>query len=236
MIDIQQLSKHYGDVIAVDDISLYIPAGTITGFLGPNGAGKSTLLRLVCGLTRPTTGSALIGGLPYSAIGNPGRTVGVSLDASALHSGRTGRESLALAALLMGVGTDRVDTVLETVGLSRGESRRRVGSYSLGMRQRLGLAHAVLGDPRVLILDEPANGLDPHGIHWLRSFLRSYADGGGTVLLSSHLLAEVDALADYLAILGRGRLLAHGPRDSLVQDSAPDLESYFLNLTGDFSR
>ena len=219
MIEVEHLSKHYGAVRAVDDISFVVPPGRVVGFLGPNGAGKSTAMRAMVGLTPPTSGSARILGRPYDKLPTPGRHVGVLLDAAAQHDGRTGREVLTLGALMCGVGKRRVDEMLRLVGLTDSEAKRRVKNYSLGMRQRLGIAHALLGDPQVLILDEPANGLDPQGIHWMRGLLRRYADEGGTVLLSSHLLHEVEVIADDLVLIGRGRIVAEGTKAELLGGS-----------------
>jgi ABC-2 type transport system ATP-binding protein len=215
MIAVDHLSKRYGSQLAVDDISFRCEPGTVTGFLGPNGAGKSTTLRMICGLTPPTAGSATVLGAPYRKLDNPGRRVGVLLDASAQHSGRTGREVLAVSAAVLGVAPSRVGEVLDLVGLSRAAARKRVGAYSLGMRQRLGIAHALLGDPSVLVLDEPANGLDPEGIYWMRGLLREYADRAGTVL-SSHLLREVEAIADQLVMINEGRIVAQGAKHKLL--------------------
>jgi ABC-2 type transport system ATP-binding protein len=220
MIEVQGLTKRYGAYTAVDDVSFRAEPGQVTGFLGPNGAGKSTSMRMMVGLTPPSQGTALVLGKPYRDIPNPGRRVGVLLDASAQHSGRTGREVLALGALLMGLPSSRVDEMLQLVGLQPDEAKRRLGNYSLGMRQRLGIAHALLGDPEVLVLDEPANGLDPAGIRWMRGLLRGFADQGGTVLLSSHLLHEVEVIADELIVIGRGRIVAQGTKDSLLASSA----------------
>jgi ABC-2 type transport system ATP-binding protein len=200
-------------------VSFTCEPGTVTGFLGPNGAGKSTTMRMICGLTPPTAGTATVAGVPYRRLGNPGRRIGVLLDASAQHAGRTGREVLTLAALTMGVDRRRVGESLDRVGLNATAAKRRVKAYSLGMRQRLGLAHALLGDPSILILDEPANGLDPEGIFWMRGLLRDFADGGGTVLLSSHLLREVEAVADQLVVIGSGRIVARGGKDELLAAS-----------------
>ncbi|MEU8235016.1 ABC transporter ATP-binding protein [Actinoplanes sp. NPDC048967] len=219
MITVEHLSKRYGSHPAVDDVSFTCEPGTVTGFLGPNGAGKSTTMRMICGLTPPTAGTATIDGQPYRRLGNPGRRIGVLLDASAQHSGRTGREVLALAALTMGVDKRRVDESLERVGLNNTAAKRRVKAYSLGMRQRLGLAYAMLGDPGILILDEPANGLDPEGIYWMRGLLRNFADAGGTVLLSSHLLREVEAVADKLVVIGAGKIVAQGDKAELLAQS-----------------
>ncbi|GAB3382134.1 hypothetical protein GCM10027452_35280 [Micromonospora halotolerans] len=198
MIEVDHLTKRYGPHTAVEDVSFRCEPGTVTGFLGPNGAGKSTTMRMICGMTLPSAGGATVAGRPYRELPNPGREIGVLLDASAQHAGRTGREALTLAARTMGVERGQVAAKLDLVGLNETAARRRVGAYSLGMRQRLGLALALLGDPRVLILDEPANGLDPEGIFWMRGLLRDFADRGGTVLLSSHLLREVEAVADRL--------------------------------------
>jgi ABC-2 type transport system ATP-binding protein len=219
MIKVEHLSKRYGAHPAVDDISFTCAPGTVTGFLGPNGAGKSTTMRMICGLTPPTAGTATVDGVPYRRLGNPGRRIGVLLDASAQHSGRTGREVLTLAALTMGIERRKVEESLDRVGLNAAAAKRRVKAYSLGMRQRLGLAYALLGDPGILILDEPANGLDPEGIFWMRGLLRDFADRGGTVLLSSHLLREVEAVADQLVVIGAGRIVAQGAKDELLAAS-----------------
>jgi ABC-2 type transport system ATP-binding protein len=219
MITVEHLTKRYGTHPAVDDVSFTCRPGTVTGFLGPNGAGKSTTMRMITGLTPPTAGHATVDGVPYQRLGNPGRRVGVLLDASAQHSGRTGREVLTLAAMTMGVERTKVDESLDRVGLNKTAAKRRVKAYSLGMRQRLGLAYALLGDPSVLILDEPANGLDPEGIFWMRGLLRDFADAGGTVLLSSHLLREVEAVADQLVVIGAGRIVAVGDKSELLAAS-----------------
>ena len=219
MIEVENLRKLYGAIRAVDDISFVVPPGRVVGFLGPNGAGKSTAMRAMVGLTPPTSGHVRILGLPYEKIPMPGRHVGVLLDAAAQHDGRTGREILTLGAMMCGAGKGRVDEMLHLVGLTDSEAKRRVKNYSLGMRQRLGIAHALLGDPQVLILDEPANGLDPQGIHWMRGLLRRYADEGGTVLLSSHLLHEVEVIADELVLIGRGRIVAEGTKAELLGGS-----------------
>jgi len=217
MITVERLTKTYGGFRAVDDVSFTCRPGAVTGFLGPNGAGKTTTMRIIAGLTPATSGEATIAGTHYRDIPNPGTQVGVLLDASAQHAGRTGREVLTMGALTMGLPRQRVDEMLELVSLSRSESKRRVRNYSLGMRQRLGIAHALLGDPRILILDEPANGLDPAGIHWMRGLLRDYANRGGTVLLSSHLLHEVEVIADELIVIGQGRIVARGTKAELLQ-------------------
>ena len=219
MITVEHLSKRYGAHPAVSDVSFSCEPGTVTGFLGPNGAGKSTTMRMITGLTPPTAGHATVDGVPFNKLGNPGRRVGVLLDASAQHSGRTGREVLSLAAMTMGLENKRVDESLERVGLNKVAAKRRVRAYSLGMRQRLGLAYALLGDPKILILDEPANGLDPEGIFWMRGLLRDFADAGGTVLLSSHLLREVEAVADKLVVIGGGKIVAQGDKAELLAAS-----------------
>jgi ABC-2 type transport system ATP-binding protein len=228
MILIEALTKRYGAHTAVDSVSFSVTPGTVTGFLGPNGAGKSTTMRMLVGLTPPTSGTSSVLGAPYASLRNPGRRVGVLLDASAQHPGRTGREVLSLGATLMGLSRSRVDEMLELVGLTAEESRRRVGDYSLGMRQRLGLGHALLGDPEVLILDEPANGLDPGGIHWMRGLLRRFADRGGSVLLSSHLLHEIEVIADELVIIGGGRVVAQGTKAAMLAGAGTVVRSLDL--------
>ncbi|HYZ28170.1 MAG TPA: ABC transporter ATP-binding protein [Thermoleophilaceae bacterium] len=216
MIESAGLTKRFGDQTALHDVSFRCEPGTVTGFLGPNGAGKTTTMRLLCGLLQPDAGQATVLGRRYRDLPNPARRVGVLLDASAQHGGRRGREALAVAAQTMGVEVSRADELIDAVGLDRSAARKRVRKYSLGMRQRLGIAGALLGDPQVLILDEPANGLDPEGIRWMRRLLRNFADRGGTVLLSSHLLREVEAVADRLLIIGNGRIVAQGTRDELL--------------------
>src|SRR5690349_21218450 len=216
MIKVEGLTRAYGSFIAVDDISFECRPGTVTGFLGPNGAGKTTTMRVMVGLTPATRGDVTIGGLHFHDIPNPGRHVGVLLDASAQHAGRTGREVLTIGARVMGLPDSRVDEMLALVALDERESKRRVRNYSLGMRQRLGIAHALLGDPSVLILDEPANGLDPAGIRWMRGLLKGYAERGGTVLLSSHLLHEVEIIADEMILIGHGKIVAQGDKKSLL--------------------
>jgi ABC-2 type transport system ATP-binding protein len=225
MIDVENLTKRYGAHTAVDGVSFRCDPGTVTGFLGPNGAGKSTTLRMIVGLTPPTAGSAAVLDTDYRSLPNPGLCVGVLLDASALHAGRTGDEVLTLAAITIGAPRSRVTELLDYVGLPKAAARRRVGKYSLGMRQRLGIAHALLGDPQVLILDEPANGLDPEGIFWMRGLLRDFADRGGTVLLSSHLLREVEAVADRLVVIGAGRIVADGAKQDLLAASGTRVRS-----------
>src|SRR5206468_1349880 len=225
MIQTDALTKQLGGRTIVSDVTFRCEPGTVTGFLGPNGAGKTTTMRMLVGLSEPDSGHAQILGGRYRDLPNPGRRVGILLDASAQHAGRRGREALAVSAHTMGVPARRVDALLELVGLDETAARRRVGKYSLGMRQRLGLAHALLGDPEVLILDEPANGLDPEGIRWMRGVLRDFADRGGTVLLSSHLLREVEAVADRLLIIGNGRIVADGGRAELMTESTTIVEA-----------
>jgi ABC-2 type transport system ATP-binding protein len=239
MIGAEGLTKRRGGRAVVSDVTFGCEPGTVTGFLGPNGAGKTTTMRMLVGLTAPDSGQGLLFGGRYRDLPNPGRRVGILLDASAQHAGRRGREALAVSARTIGVPMQRVDTLLELVGLDETAGGRRVGRYSLGMRQRLGLAHALLGDPEVLILDEPANGLDPEGMRWMRGLLRGFADRGGTVLLSSHLLAEVEAVADRMIIIGDGQIRAQGTRAELLPHSGPiveaektGLERLFLELTG----
>ena len=217
MITVESLTKTYGrGVTAVDDVSFTASAGQVTGFLGPNGAGKSTTMRIMVGLTPATSGSAMIDGRRFTDLPNPGLEVGVLLDASAQHAGRTGREILTLAQRTMGLPRTRVQEMLDLVSLTAAEADRRVRDYSLGMRQRLGIGAALIGDPHVLILDEPANGLDPAGIRWMRDLLRGYADRGGTVLLSSHLLHEIEVIADDLVVIGNGRIVAQGTKSDLL--------------------
>jgi ABC-2 type transport system ATP-binding protein len=219
MIEAHGLTKRLGGNVVVDDVSFRCEPGTVTGFLGPNGAGKTTTMRMLCSLLDPDAGSAAVLGSAYRELPNPGRRVGILLDAAAQHGGRRGREALAVSAQMMGVEERRVDPLLDLVGLERSAARKRVRQYSLGMRQRLGVAHALLGDPEVMILDEPANGLDPEGMRWMRDLLREFADRGGTVLLSSHLLYEVEATADRMVIIGNGRIVAQGSRAELLTGS-----------------
>ena len=217
-IEVRGLTKHFGSVIAVDGLDLTVDPGRVTAFLGPNGAGKTTTLRMLLGLVRATSGRATIGGLPYAELPDPLRRVGALLEASDLHPGRSGRDHLRVQAAAAGLPAARVDAVLEQVGL-QADGSRRAGAYSLGMRQRLGLAAALLGDPAVLVLDEPANGLDPEGIRWLRSFLRHYAGQGRTVLISSHLLSEVEQSVDDVVVIARGRLVHAGTLAGLEQSA-----------------
>jgi ABC-2 type transport system ATP-binding protein len=217
MIRIESLSKKYGGRTVVDDVTFTARSGRVTGFLGPNGAGKSTSMRMMVGLNRPDCGHVTIHGRAFADLPNPGREVGVMLDASAQHAGRTGREILTLAQRIMGLPAGRVLEMVHRVGLTETEAERRVGTYSLGMRQRLGVAVALIGAPSVLILDEPANGLDPAGIRWMRDLLRSFADEGGTVLLSSHLLHEVQVIADDIVMIGHGRIVSEGSKEELLK-------------------
>lgn len=219
MIRVESVTKRYGPFTAVDGVTFTAAPGRVTGFLGPNGAGKSTTLRIVVGLTPATSGTATVVGRPFADLPNPGLEVGVLLDASAQHAGRTGREILTLAQRTMGVPADRVEEMLDLVSLTPTEAGRRVRNYSLGMWQRLGIAAALLGQPEVLILDEPANGLDPAGIRWMRDLLRDYADRGATVLLSSHLLHEIEVIADDLVVIGNGRIVAKGTKTELLQSA-----------------
>ena len=216
MITVENVTKRYGAFTAVQNVTFSAEPGRVTGFLGPNGAGKSTTLRVIVGLTPATAGAAHVLGRRFAEFPSPGLEVGVLLDASAQHAGRTGREVLALAAKTMGLPRGRVEEMVDLVGLTDDEASRRVRDYSLGMRQRLGIAHALLGDPEVLILDEPANGLDPAGIRWMRGLLRGFADRGATVLLSSHLLHEIEVVADDLVVIGHGRIAAAGSKKELL--------------------
>jgi ABC-2 type transport system ATP-binding protein len=237
MIEAEKLTKRFGGRAVVDDVTFRCEPGTVTGFLGPNGAGKTTTMRMICGFSTPDSGSAGVLGGEYRRLPNPGRRVGVLLDASAQHGGRRGREALAISAGTMGVEEKRVDDLLGLVGLDRSAARKRVRQYSLGMRQRLGIANALIGEPEVLILDEPANGLDPEGMRWMRGLLRDFAERGGTVLLSSHLLHEVDAIADRLVIIGSGKIVAEGSKEELLSDAgtlvrADDAEALGRALAG----
>ncbi|QNN51527.1 ATP-binding cassette domain-containing protein [Nocardioides mesophilus] len=229
-IDVVGLTKTFGTTKALDDLTFSVTPGTVTGFLGPNGAGKTTTLRCLLGLVAPDSGTATVDGRAYRDLDDPIRTVGAALEASDFHPGRTARDHLLVMALGAGLDTGRVDAMLAQVGLTD-SARRRVGGFSLGMRQRLALAAALLGDPRVLILDEPANGLDPAGIAWLRGFLRALAAEGRTVLVSSHVLSEVQQTVDEVVVISRGRLVRQGrledldtgPSAVLVRTPTPDL-------------
>ena len=219
MIEVEHLTKRFRSATAVDDLSFSVPRGRITGFLGPNGAGKTTTLRVLLGLALPTSGRASVAGKRYRELDAPLKTVGAVLEASNYHPARTGRNHLRVLAAAAGIANARVDLVLAKVELSDA-ARRRVGGYSLGMRQRLSVAAALLGEPELLVLDEPANGLDPEGIRWLRNFLRSFAGGGGTVFVSSHVLAEVSQLADEVVIIHKAKLVAHEPLAALTARTA----------------
>jgi ABC-2 type transport system ATP-binding protein len=230
-VSVRDLGKHFGGVHAVRDLSFDVPPGKITAFLGPNGAGKTTTLRMLLGLVRPSRGEALIDGLRYRELAHPRRTVGAVLEAGGFHPGRRGREHLRIVARAADLPAARVETVLDQVDLTEAASRR-VGDYSLGMRQRLGLAAALLGDPRVLVLDEPGNGLDPAGMAWLRGLLRERAQTGCTVIVSSHVLAEVTQTADHVVLIHRGQLRFTGPLSQLASGGT-SLEEAFLRLTAD---
>jgi len=219
MIETHDLTKRYGSVLALDHLSMTVNPGEITGFLGPNGAGKSTTMRLICGLDHPTEGTALVNGKPYAAHQDPLHQVGALLDAKAMHPGRTARAELTAIAQTQGLGAKRVDEVLEFTGLGN-VATRRLGTFSLGMGQRLGIAAALLCDPLTLILDEPINGLDPEGVIWVRDLLRYEAAKGKTVFLSSHLMSEMSLVADRLVILGRGKLLAEKTMQELIADAS----------------
>jgi ABC-2 type transport system ATP-binding protein len=215
-IEVRGLTKRFGSVTAVQDLSFAVRPGTVTGFLGPNGAGKTTTLRILLGLARPGSGAALIEGRPYRELEEPTRIVGAALEHAGFHPGRSARDHLRALCAMTGLSASRADAVLSQVDLGGKPGRRRVGGYSLGMRQRLHLAAALLGDPRILILDEPANGLDPQGIRWLRDLLRGLAAEGRTVLVSSHVLSEVAHVADDVVVIARGRLVDQGPVERLT--------------------
>jgi ABC-2 type transport system ATP-binding protein len=222
LIEVEQLTKRFRKTLAVDELSFKVREGAITGFLGPNGAGKTTTLRIILGLVRPTAGQATVMGRPYRGLGNPSFDVGAVLEASSFHPGRSGRNHLGVVATAAGIPRSRVEDVLGFVQLSE-SAGRRVGGYSLGMRQRLSIAAAMLGDPKVLILDEPANGLDPQGIRWLRELLRSLSSEGRTILISSHVLAEVEQIADEVVIIHRGKFVAHETTAELSARAAAGL-------------
>jgi ABC-2 type transport system ATP-binding protein len=229
VVAVNSLTKRFGDLAAVEDLTFSLDRGTVTGFLGPNGAGKTTTLRLLLGLAEPTAGEALVFGRRYRDLESPARRVGPVLESNDFQPGRSGRDHLRMLALAAEIPQVRVEEVLALVELEPA-ARRRVKSYSLGMRQRLGLAAALLGDPELLVLDEPANGLDPAGVHWLRTFLRGFAERGGTVLVSSHLLAEIAQTVDQVVIIDRGRLVAVARLDELAAGGA-SLEAAYLGLT-----
>ena len=225
----RSLSKRFGELVAVDALSFTLRRGTVTGFLGPNGAGKTTTLRVLLGLAEPSAGEALLFGCRYRELDSPSRRVGAVLESNDFHPGRSGRDHLRALALAAEIPPARVEEVLALVELES-VAGRRVRTYSLGMRQRLGLAGALLGDPELLILDEPANGLDPAGVHWLRRFLRGFAEQGRSVLVSSHILAEVEQTVDEILIIDRGRLLATG-RLAELTERGQTLEDAYLELT-----
>jgi ABC-2 type transport system ATP-binding protein len=229
VVTVDRLTKRYSEQLAVDDLTFTLEPGTITGFLGPNGAGKTTTLRLLLGLAAPTAGTALVFGRRYAELDAPSRAVGAVLESNDFYPGRSGAAHLRMLALAAGIPARRVTDVLDLVELG-GAAARPVRTYSLGMRQRLGLAAALLGDPQLLILDEPINGLDPAGVHWLRSFLRGFAGRGGTVLVSSHVLAEVAQTVDRVLIINRGRLVSDAGIAELAQDGT-SLEQAYLELT-----
>jgi ABC-2 type transport system ATP-binding protein len=215
MIEVRDLTKRFGNKVAVDHLSFSVEPGRVTGFLGPNGAGKSTTMRVILGLDHPTGGSATISGRPYAKLANPLRTVGALLEAKSVHGGRSARNHLLFLAQTQGLPASRVDEMLDLVGL-RDVAGKRSRSYSLGMSQRLGVAAALLGDPQVLLLDEPVNGLDPEGVLWIRNLMKHLASQGKTVLVSSHLMNEMAVTADHLVVIGRGRLLAAAPTAEVV--------------------
>jgi ABC-2 type transport system ATP-binding protein len=230
VVTVSSLTKRYGDVLAVDDLTFSLAAGTVTGFLGPNGAGKTTTLRLLLGLAAPDSGEALVFGRRFRELEHPARAVGAVLESNDFHPGRSGRDHLRALALAAEIPPRRIDEVLRLVELDA-VAHRRVKTYSLGMRQRLGLAGALLGDPELLVLDEPANGLDPAGVHWLRTFLRRFAEQGRTVLVSSHMLAEAAQTVDQVVIIDRGRRVAGGRLDEFTTPGRT-LEAVYLELTG----
>jgi ABC-2 type transport system ATP-binding protein len=235
-LSFDSVTKRFGDQVALNALSFEVPAGRVVGFLGPNGAGKSTAIRILTGLMRPTQGEARVGGRVYSQLAHPAREVGVALESLRCHPGRTGRDHLLVLALAGGVNATRVDAALAAVGLTAA-AHKRVGGYSLGMRQRLNLASALLGDPAALVLDEPANGLDPEGVRWLRQLLRQQAAEGKAVLVSSHGLAEMEHLADTFVIIAQGQVKATGSLREIADayggdeaGSAPLLEEAYLQL------
>jgi ABC-2 type transport system ATP-binding protein len=218
MIEVRDLTKRYGDKLAVDHLTFSVEPGRVTGFLGPNGAGKSTTMRLVLGLDHPTTGTATINGKPYQELANPLRTVGALLEAKSVHSGRSARNHLLFLAQTQGLPKSRVNEVLGLVGL-QDVADKRAGTFSLGMSQRLGIAAAMLGDPQVLLLDEPVNGLDPEGVLWIRNLIKQLAADGRTILVSSHLMNEMAVTADYLIVIGRGKLITQSTTEDVIARS-----------------
>jgi len=219
LIEARELTKRYGDKVAVDHLTFTVEPGRVTGFLGPNGAGKSTTMRLICGLDRPNSGTATIGGLAYAQLSKPLDTVGALLEARSVHPGRSARNHLLYLAQTQGIPPKRVDEVLDLVGL-KDVARKRAGGFSLGMNQRLGIAAAMLGDPRVLLLDEPGNGLDPEGIRWVRNFMKTLAAEGRTVFVSSHLMSEMAVTADHLVVIGKGALIAESSTEEFIERSS----------------
>jgi ABC-2 type transport system ATP-binding protein len=235
VIEVNELTKRYRDAVAVDELSFTVQPGTVTGFLGPNGAGKTTTMRVLLGLVAPTAGEALVRGRPYASFNHPLREVGALLDANAVHPGRSAVEHLRWLARTNGIGAGRVADTLDQVGLTDA-ARTRVGRFSLGMRQRLGIAAALLGDPGVLIFDEPVNGLDPQGVRWIRELMRSLAAEGRTVLISNHLMSEMELTADRLVIIGRGRLLLDTTIGELITtEGFTTLEDAYLSLTDEWT-
>jgi ABC-2 type transport system ATP-binding protein len=232
LIEARDLTKRFGDKTAVNHLTFTVDPGRVTGFLGPNGAGKSTTMRLICGLDRPNSGTATIGGIAYHDLKRPLRSVGALLEAKAVHPGRSARNHLLFLAQTQGIPASRVEEVLDLVGL-RDVAGKRAGGFSLGMGQRLGIAAAMLGDPRVLLLDEPGNGLDPEGIRWVRTFMRQLAAEGRTVFVSSHLMSEMSVLADHLVVIGRGQLIADCSTSEFIQRSS---EQSVLVRTPDAAR
>jgi ABC-2 type transport system ATP-binding protein len=230
VVRVSSLTKRYGEVVAVDDVTFSLAAGTVTGFLGPNGAGKTTTLRVLLGLAEPTGGEALVFGRRYRELDQPVQRIGAVLESNDFHPGRSGRDHLRTLALAAEIAPRRVEEVLALVEIEA-VADRRVKTYSLGMRQRLGLAGALLGNPDLLVLDEPANGLDPVGVRWLRTFLRRFAEGGGAVLVASHVLAEVAQAVDRVVVIDRGRLAANAALDELT-GGGRTLEDAYLELTG----
>lgn len=229
-ITVRGLHKRYGTTPAVEDVSFDVPRGRVTALLGPNGAGKTTTIRMILGLAAPDAGTALIAGRLYGQLDHPGRVVGTVLENGGLHPGRSARDHLRICAAQLGAPAERVEVVLRETGILAAADRRIAG-YSLGMRQRTALAAALLGEPSVLVLDEPANGLDPAGMHWLRERIRAFADAGGTVLLSSHVLAEVSLIADEVIVIAGGRVAAAGSHAELVAGHGGNLERFYLELT-----
>ncbi|MEU7875840.1 ATP-binding cassette domain-containing protein [Dactylosporangium sp. NPDC049140] len=231
MIEVQRLTKRFGAHVAVEDLTFAVRPGTVTGFLGPNGAGKSTTIRMLLALTTPTAGRALINGHPYRTLREPLREAGALVDAAGVHGGRSAYRHLHWLAAANGLDRGRIDAVLDRVGLT-GVAGKRVRGFSLGMRQRLGIAAALLGDPPALLLDEPVNGLDPEGVHWIRGLMRSLAGEGRTVLISSHLIAELALVADRLLVIGGGRLLADDTLEAFSRGHATLEDAYFACTAG----